>query len=712
MTPPSETPPVRYMTDKMSNDPKSRQWSTRLGHSVTMKMHSDNGACDSDDPRAKGVENTVYYPARPLPKPAPVENFSFSSDRARFMMVLRWMVFYKYIPGNTAELESQRAELKRHLGFSSPEYGAKLGWFLNRQFRTFKERGLVSQKKDRQPATYLREAEKWLSEDWDGQIRYEEAKQGAAQTSNVMTTTTTSGKGPRKSIMKRPALGELTSGGKRPKTHSDSSEARGRLTDAVVHTYSYERPGVLTNDANALPISAAVENQNAAGAAAQLRLQSSTNRSIVEQHSATVPAAVELSTDHSDLGESTALINAGPQAPLAEDQTSSPQVAKPVNPTLVMTIDRQSTFTEATRDRSLDYGVVATADSVQQAINATAEHECSPAQLPYVHSPYTSQAGSRPIAIASRGAEPHLDRDNSIQEHVLGRSADTVAAEIHRRTSIAQPTNQVVDPKQQCLPSVSEQQVVYGEAALLKDCFVVYLFRDGLNRGEYRQCDGLVNQYDCGWSDGYLANFRPSEMLDSAYIQAQRELSDPESPLKSRQYFEEFLTRWRSRRSEGQALSTLLPMLPLQAQATIQLQCVPLIPDLQNRGQYEEWCQELDGFKKEHSRNLLNRQILEDAILQIKTSIEELEVLSSLAKSATEDQQHTIRQLKEEMKRSKEQELQVLVSELQSLLKAIQGKEVLIKDLEEKKRLYVCQAKSRLGDLEAMVDYVRHLPEL
>jgi hypothetical protein len=60
------------------------------------------------------------------------------------MMVLRWMAFYKYIPGNNAELASQRAELRRHLGFSSPEYGAKLGWFLNRQFRTFKERDLVS----------------------------------------------------------------------------------------------------------------------------------------------------------------------------------------------------------------------------------------------------------------------------------------------------------------------------------------------------------------------------------------------------------------------------------------------------------------------------------------------------------------------------------------------------------------------------------------
>ena len=130
------------------------------------------------------VENTVYL-ARPLPKPVAVQNFSFSSDRAQFIMVLRWMVFYKYIPRNTAELESPWAELRRQLGFSSPEYGAKLGWFLNRQFKVFKEQGLVTQKMDRQPAIYLKEAERWLSKDWYWEIRFGEDKQGAAQPSNA-----------------------------------------------------------------------------------------------------------------------------------------------------------------------------------------------------------------------------------------------------------------------------------------------------------------------------------------------------------------------------------------------------------------------------------------------------------------------------------------------------------------------------------------------
>jgi hypothetical protein len=36
------------------------------------------------------------------------------------------MVFYRYIPGNFAELEPHRAELKQHLGFSSLEYGPDL----------------------------------------------------------------------------------------------------------------------------------------------------------------------------------------------------------------------------------------------------------------------------------------------------------------------------------------------------------------------------------------------------------------------------------------------------------------------------------------------------------------------------------------------------------------------------------------------------------
>jgi hypothetical protein len=148
--PPSETQLIQIIDKCQATRNSSMEHSA--GHSVAMKMHSDNRACDSNDPRAKGVENTVYYPTRPLPKPAPVEYFSFGSDRARFMMVLRWMVFYKYIPGNTAELESPRADLRKHLEFSSPEYGAKLGWFLNRQFKTFKEQGLVTQKMDRQPA--------------------------------------------------------------------------------------------------------------------------------------------------------------------------------------------------------------------------------------------------------------------------------------------------------------------------------------------------------------------------------------------------------------------------------------------------------------------------------------------------------------------------------------------------------------------------------
>ena len=136
----------------------------------------------SDDPRAKGAEKAVYCLKRPLQDLGLVESFNFRNDHARSMMVWRWMAFYKYVPGHITQFETHRKELRKHLGFSSPEYGQKLGWFLNKQFQAFKERGLISQQKDREPATYLQEAERWLSEDWDGEIRDQENKPDVATT--------------------------------------------------------------------------------------------------------------------------------------------------------------------------------------------------------------------------------------------------------------------------------------------------------------------------------------------------------------------------------------------------------------------------------------------------------------------------------------------------------------------------------------------------
>jgi hypothetical protein len=98
------------------------------------------------------------------------------------------MVLCRYIPRNSAELESQRAELRQRLGFSSPKCRQKLSWFLNKQLKTFKERGLISQMKDRQPANYHKETDRWLSNDWDGEIRDQEEKQEAAWLSEVATT--------------------------------------------------------------------------------------------------------------------------------------------------------------------------------------------------------------------------------------------------------------------------------------------------------------------------------------------------------------------------------------------------------------------------------------------------------------------------------------------------------------------------------------------
>jgi hypothetical protein len=69
-------------------------------------------------------------------------------------------------------------------------------------------------------------------------------------------------------------------------------------------------------------------------------------------------------------------------------------------------------------------------------------------------------------------------------------------------------------------------------------------------------------------------------------------------------------------------------------------------------------------------------------------------------------------QLRDELNETKDQELQVLLAELQSLLKAIQEKDKVVESLEQKKRQYISCIKSRLGDLEAIVKYIYSLPEL
>src|SRR5258706_5783925 len=149
-----------------------------------MAFDQRSAICESDDPRAKGAEKAVYCLKQPLQDLGPVDNFNFRNDLARSMMVWRWMAFYTYVPGHITQFETPRKELRKRLGFSSPEYRQKLGWFLNKQFKAFKERGLISQLKDREPATYLTETERWLSEDWDGEIRDQEDK------SEVVTTPT------------------------------------------------------------------------------------------------------------------------------------------------------------------------------------------------------------------------------------------------------------------------------------------------------------------------------------------------------------------------------------------------------------------------------------------------------------------------------------------------------------------------------------------
>jgi hypothetical protein len=221
-------------------------------------------------------------------------------------------------------------------------------------------------------------------------------------------------------------------------------------------------------------------------------------------------------------------------------------------------------------------------------------------------------------------------------------------------SSFIQSSDKVVSSQQQCALSSSGEQVAYDEAALLKDCSIIYLLRDSLSKGEYRQYNGLVSEYEYGWWDCYITNFGNSEIRNIAYVQAKRELSGPESPLKSRQEFEGFLLRWRSGRSRVVAAvvsSSIIPMM--------QSQSIPLIPDPQSRKQCGEWCQEVEAYRRGISLDHENRRFLEDAISQMETSIKEFEVFTSLARTATEDQRQVILQLRDELKETKDQELLV-----------------------------------------------------
>lgn len=164
-------------------------------------LYSDNMA--SDDPRNENVEEMVYYSTKTLSKLTKAEDFSFSTDRARFMIAMRWMVLYNYTPWKNAELETKRVELRKRLGFSSDKFGLMLGWFLYQQFQTLRMKGLLSQNKDRQPAYY--EARRWLSRNWDGKIREQEAS-----SSNLANTATISRTEDRDYILKRPAIDSFT----------------------------------------------------------------------------------------------------------------------------------------------------------------------------------------------------------------------------------------------------------------------------------------------------------------------------------------------------------------------------------------------------------------------------------------------------------------------------------------------------------------------
>jgi hypothetical protein len=90
--------------------------------------------------------------------------------------------------GSTA---AQREELKQKLGFKTQEHGLKLGWFLNKEFKRFKERGLVSETKggpkDGPAAVYHKDTQLWLSKEWSGILPDQKASQDTAELSRRRT---------------------------------------------------------------------------------------------------------------------------------------------------------------------------------------------------------------------------------------------------------------------------------------------------------------------------------------------------------------------------------------------------------------------------------------------------------------------------------------------------------------------------------------------
>ncbi len=222
----------------------------------------------------------------------------------------------------------------------------------------------------------------------------------------------------------------------------------------------------------------------------------------------------------------------------------------------------------------------------------------------------------------------------------------------------------------------------------------------------------LVSQYDYGWMDGCLAAQRNSKTLSLAHNQAKHEIAAAESPFKSREDFQAFLGRWRGGPSTG-----ITATAPLPAEASqFRLQAPPLdihlISDPRIRKEYEEWCQELDDHLIAQSLDQTSEQVLEGAITKIKLSMEQVEVLSVLALDATDEQRNAILRLKEDMKATKQQELQDLESELQTFFKDAREKERRIQELKKNKHAYIAHARSCLEELETIVAHVRQLPQL
>ena len=372
--------------------------------------------------------NSIYTVTTPLPKLTTADDFNFSKDLARFKMVMRWMVFYKYAPGNTAELAPMRAELKRQLGFSSP-FHSKLACFLNSQFRKLKNTGLVSQKYG-EPPVYHKKAERWLSGSWDGRIESDGKAGEAAPLTNWRRISTEVGQDYMARGMKRAVTDEQRRGRKRRLVKSPTTNVDTAITSI---SEGYLESSVMLRD-----------------------------HSDIEPH-------MEPST----------LTSEALAADFNSNEGFASLIATPITPAVVATaneiealaspeVDGMSCLSVDGAVLEPDPGVTASASSAQQCVRTSPADNNSASDLLHTSPVRSDQAWSNPAIVTPQSEGPAANRDQVTEIDVSGVLPRLVAAADGPPSHILPFPEVVSISKPSANLTIPQQDDAYDEAACRK----------------------------------------------------------------------------------------------------------------------------------------------------------------------------------------------------------------------------------------------------